>query len=433
MYSTAKDAIAGIAHHVGPSHRSPIAVIFTVLWVLKWTSRWLSFRIAQPQTAEKPSKAHSPSPHNCRRTSSNLMNMLPTGIPFTLSCDKENIPVTRGERRSRRNALMDVTNSSRRPLLQRGISSSSSSTVCQSPLSPHIGITILTNPARNKTRLPPIHEEKTHSSIAWRSSSSSSSPAPPHTYTILSNPARTRSSPSIQNAHQSSPSVRQSHSSPRITILSNPARERQRVTQPRSTQSTQGKQNVSAAAPAPMRGPTATPISILKAPKSAPAPAADIKLSRPAGAKAPNGKVKVLLPKIVVHQPVLCEAMAKIGVQHPGTGTGTGTTGHGEMLGVPVVSSRSRLRQNDFARYYPKELAAEQIVRRLGVTMRSGNRVAAARRREHLRQCKQTITPIATPTASLSVSRIVNRTRAFMRAHTSTLTPTQTPHHPNCQ
>jgi hypothetical protein len=268
--------------------------------------------------------------------------------------------------------------------------------------------------------VPPIH-----SSIAFRPPSSS--PAPPNTYTIISNPARTRPSPSIQNAHSSSPSIRQSHSFPRITILSNPAREKQRVTQPCSTQSTQSKQNVSATVPAPMRVPTTTPISILKAPilvphAPAPAPAADTKLNKPAvDVKAPNVEVNVLLPKIVIHQIVLGEAG---GVHNPETRTDTDTTSRGEMLGVPAVSSRSRLRQNDLARYYPKELA-EQIVRRHGITVRSGNRVAAARRREDPRQFRQATTPTATPTltptpsVALMVSRINKRTRLQSRAHSN--------------
>jgi hypothetical protein len=52
------------------------------------------------------------------------------------------------------------------------------------------------------------------------------------------------------------------------------------------------------------------------------------------------------------------------------------------MLCVPVVNSRSRLHQNDLARYYLKELAAEKIVRRLGLMVRSGSRLATARRSE---------------------------------------------------
>ncbi|KAF8487041.1 hypothetical protein DFH94DRAFT_11799 [Russula ochroleuca] len=355
-----------------------------------------------------------------------LMTMLPAGVPFPSSYDKDNVPVTRDEKRIRRNALIDAAkNSFRRPFLQRGFSSSSSSTASQSP--PHVSLAVLTNPARNQTHSVP-HEED--SSTAYRSSS----PPPPHAYIIISNPARTYSSLSIQDTLSSSSSVRQFRSSPHITIFSNPEREKQRA-MPRSTQSTQSEQkDVSAAVPASMRVPTTTPISILKAPVPAPqppTPAADIKLSKPAlDSKEQNVIVNVLLPRIVVHESESCEAMAKTDVHYPGTGTDW--TNHGEMPGAPVVNSRSRLRQNYFARrYYPMELAAEKVVRRLGLMVRSGSRVATARRREHPRQYNQTAT--ATATATTAAALIVSRARAFMRAHTSTPSSTQPPHYPSFQ
>jgi hypothetical protein len=248
-----------------------------------------------------------------------------------------------------------ATNSFRRPLLQRGFSSLSSSTACQSP--PHVGMTILTNPARIQSRVP--HEEETYLSTACRSSFL----APPHTYVILGNPARTRSSPSIQNTHLSSPSVLQSRSSPRIIILSNPAREKQ-CAMPRSKR-VQSKQKASATL---MRVPTTPPISILKTPVPAPqplAPAIDIKVGKPAvDGKARNVIVKVLLqvPKIIVRESVSCEARANTGVHHAGTGTGTDKTGH----------------------------VAEKFVRRLGlmIQVRSGSRLVATRRREHPRNSR---------------------------------------------
>jgi hypothetical protein len=301
-----------------------------------------------------------------------------------------------------------ATNSSRRPLrplLQRGFSSSSSSPACQSPR--QVGIAILTDPARNQTRSVP-YEEETYSSTAWRSSS----PAPPHTYILLSNPARTRSSPSIQNSYSPSPSVHQSRSSlsPRIIILSNPAREKQ-CAMPRS-EVIQSKQRVSAAVPAPMRVPTTTPISILKSPVPSPqppAPAADIKVGKLAvDGKAQNVIVRVLLPKIV-HESVSSEERAMTGVHHPGTGTGTDKT--------------SRI--------------AEKIVRRLGLMMRSGSRLATARRKEQPRNCRQTATATApsTATPTATATFIVSRACAFMRTHTHASTPTltETPHHSNCQ
>ena len=188
-------------------------------------------------------------------------------------------------------------NSSRRPLLQRGFSSSNLPTTCQSP--PHIGMTILTNPARNQSHLV-LHEEETFSPTACRSSSL----APPQTYIILSKPARTRSSPFIQNTHPSSPSPPQGRSSPRIIILSDPAREKQ-CAMPRS-KITQSKQKVSAA---PKRTPTTPLISILKAPvpvPQSPALAADIKVSKPVvKAKARNVISKVLLPKTIVQEKIV--------------------------------------------------------------------------------------------------------------------------------
>ena len=139
-------------------------------------------------------------------------------------------------------------------------------------------------------------------------------------------------------------------------------------------------QNVAAAG---LRVPTIKPKSILK-PVSAPQPptlATNVKPSNSAvDDKAQNLVVKVLLPKIVIHGPESYEA--ETGVYHP-AGTGTGTTNDGEMLGVPDVDSRSRLRQDDLARwYYPKKLAAEKIVRRLGSMVRRGSRIGFVRRRK---------------------------------------------------
>jgi hypothetical protein len=258
-------------------------------------------------------------------------------------------------------------NSFLRPLLQRGFSSSSSLTECQSP--PHISITILPNPAGTGKQTHFPYEEETQSPTSCLSSS-----LPPSDPYLILNPART----------PSSPSVRQSRSSRHITILSEPAREKQRAMEWGSTQS---MQNVSAAG---MRVPTIKPKSILKAPVPAPQPpalATDVKPSKSAiVAKARNLVVKVQLPKIVIHGPESYEARAETGVYHR-AGTVTGTTNYGEMLGVLDVDSRSGLRQNDLARwYYPKKLAAEKIVRRLGSMVRKGSRIVAVRRRKPSRR-----------------------------------------------
>jgi hypothetical protein len=42
-----------------------------------------------------------------------LTSMLPTGVPLPFSCDKDNIAVTRGEKRTRRNVLIDGQSPSR--------------------------------------------------------------------------------------------------------------------------------------------------------------------------------------------------------------------------------------------------------------------------------------------------------------------------------
>ena len=312
-----------------------------------------------------------------------------------------------------------AASSSRGPQLQRISSSSGPSAERQAPS--RVGVTILTNPARTRTRsVPPVHEGETHSSSICRSSPPSS--ALPR-YTILSNPARTRSLPSIQDAPSLRP-VSRSHSPPRITILTNPAREKQRTTQRRSTQSTQSNQTASVADPAPTRVPITGPISILKAPRPAPrilapalaqAPAADVKLSKPATdavkeVQRKAQRVKFLFPEIVVHKSTSCEAQANTGVIDPETGTGAGMTNHRQMLDVPDVDSRSRLRRNDLARYYPKEHAVEQMAR-------SKRLAAARRRREWARQRRQTATTASTPTPVVS---ILSRTRA----HASTPIPT---------
>src|SRR5258708_6418665 len=109
--------------------------------------------------------------------------------------------------------------SSKRPLLRRVISGSTSSSVAQSP--PHAAITILTNPARTRAHLAPstVHEEETLSQLSTVCRPSLPSPTPSHTYSSLNNPARARLLPPI-------PLVPQSHSRPHITILSDLEREK---------------------------------------------------------------------------------------------------------------------------------------------------------------------------------------------------------------
>jgi hypothetical protein len=202
----------------------------------------------------------------------------------------------------------------------------------------------------------------------------------PEKYTILSlSPAdsETHSIASIQDTDSSSPSIRHSHSPPRIVILVDPAREKQCAEQQGSTESTQGRQNLSAATLAAMRVPTTRPVSILKG------PGAD------AGQEA---KAKLLIPAVVVRGPASYEEEAKTNVHYLGTDMGTGMASQGKILGIPVVNSRSRRNENNVAWYYPKEPAAEQIRRRLRLVVRSGKRLVAARRRGNARQCREALT-----------------------------------------
>ena len=324
--------------------------------------------------------------------------MFPTAVRFRFPGDKENISVAHGERPSRRNAvikgqsaspstlalqarLMKLclnTAASSRPLLKRVFSGLSSLAVRKS--APRISITILTKPAGTQTRsVSPIRED-TQLPAAW--GPSPSSPAPPDTGTYmipsLSYATRTRSLPSIRHADSSSSSIIRSRSPLRITIFSDPAREKARAEPQRPIQGTRSRRNVSAALP------TITPKSILKKPNANAVKEVEL--------DGQSAKVKVLLPEVVVHGPISYEAQAKTGVHYLGTGMGTDTTSHGEILGVPVVNSRSRLQEDDLARYYPKEHAAEQIVRRLRSMVRNGSRLAAAQRREPARQWGETTT-----------------------------------------
>jgi hypothetical protein len=335
--------------------------------------------------------------------------MSSTSIPFPSSANgKENITFSRGAKRTRRNALIDgqsasqidsyitdyadafntATNGTSKPLLQHVTPASAS--VCKSP--PRI--TILTNPARNRTRsLPPVQE--THPSRTRQ--------APPTRITILTNPARTRSLPTVAEKPSPTPSP------PRITILTNPARKRS----PSSTENSQDAQKASTAAPpAPKRAPT--PISILKAPApaqsrqpvaaAAPAPS---KRVRPTPSPAPSTAKRAAetakgertqkakpLPEIVVHEPDSWDVWTD--VRQPGTS-------HGELLDVPAINGRGKLHDDDFARFYPSEHAAESVMRRLRKMVRSGSRQAAARRREQARLRKQAAAPAASAFPTITV------------------------------
>jgi hypothetical protein len=282
-----------------------------------------------------------------------------------------------------------VTNGANRPSLGRVNPKPSS--VCKSP--PRI--TILANPTRARTRSTPP-AQVTHPSCICQASLPR--------ITILVNPARTRSLPSIQNAPL--PSTRHAPSPPRITILTNPARKRLQL----PTENLRNTQN--AATPASQRSPT--PISILKAfvpdpshrvvAAATPAPSkrvcptpSSVSTTSESAADSSKGDGKLEanpLPKIVVHEPGSWDVWAD--GHEPGTS-------HGQMLDVPAVNGRSKLHEDDFARFYPREYTADRILRRLRSMVRGGNRQAAASRRERARQRRQaaagatTVTP--TPTS----------------------------------
>ena len=334
--------------------------------------------------------------------------MFPICIPFPSSGDKENIPVTRSEKRIRCNALLGGQSashptatlrfrlmtrphttgakSSRRPLLQRVISRN------QSP-PPRPTITILTNPARTRSsssvpqsRSPP---QITIVSDLEKEKREAHPLSPPNPKSILLNTAETSSSPSsIRTVHWSSPSPL------RITILSNPAKEK-REAHPRST-----KTIVNAFLT--LRRPPAisiTPISILKAPTPSPQTPAPVPAVDPnPDAVKENVKVKFLLSDIIEE--------TEQGVRDTETGTGGDTPikSSGEMLGVPLVDWRGRLEEDELARYYPKDHAKEQFAHRLRSMVRSGSRSAAARRRDQARRRGQTATTATTTTTAIPPS-----------------------------
>jgi hypothetical protein len=265
---------------------------------------------------------------------------------------------------------------------------------------PPIRITILTNPTKTRTRsVAPIREEETHLSAAW--DRPPLSPLFPEKYTILSlSPAdsETHSIASIQNTDSSSPSIRHSHSPPRIVILVDPAREIQCAEQHGSPESTQSRQNLSAATLTAMPVPTTRPVSILQ---------------RPSDDVVKEAKVKVLIPAVVVHGPASYEEEAKTNVRYLGTDMAS-MASQGKIPRISVVNSRGRLNENNVAFYYPKEPAAEKIRRRLRSVVRSGRRLAAARRRGNARQRREALAAYS-HFSDLFVSR--------PGAHTSTSTP----------
>ena len=309
-----------------------------------------------------------------------LKTMSSTSIPFPSSANgKENITFSRGAKRPRRNALIDGQSASQ----------------IDSCITDYADAF---NTATNGTSKPLLQHVTPASASVCKS---------PPRITILTNPARTRSLPTV--AEKPSPSVSRTPSPPRITILTNPARKRS----PPCTENSQNTQKPSAEAPpAPKRAPT--PISILKAPApaqsrqpvtaAAPAPS---KRARPTPSPAPGTAKRASetakgehtqkakpLPEIVVHEPDSWDVWTD--VRQP-------STSHGELLDVPAINGRGKLHDDDFARFYPSEHAAESVMRRLRKMVRSGSRQAAARRREQARLRKQAAAPAAATFPTITV------------------------------
>jgi hypothetical protein len=113
-------------------------------------------------------------------------------------------------------------------------------------------------------------------------------------------------------------------------------------------------------------------------------------------------KPKMLLPKIVIHEPLWWDSWTD--VHHP-------KTSYGEKLDVPAVNSHGKMYEDDLARYYPKDYSADQTVQRLRSMVRSGRRLAAARRRERARQGKAIPGIIFLPERSLATGPTTPRSR----------------------
>jgi hypothetical protein len=99
---------------------------------------------------------------------------------------------------------------------------------------------------------------------------------------------------------------------------------------------------------------------------------------KPADSAKNEHKPRLLLPKVVIHKPLSWDSWTD--VHHPGTS-------YGQMLDVPATNNCGKMYEDDMARYYPKDYSAEQTVQRLRSMVRSGSRLAAARRlQERVRQ-----------------------------------------------
>jgi hypothetical protein len=73
------------------------------------------------------------------------------------------------------------------------------------------------------------------------------------------------------------------------------------------------------------------------------------------------------------------------------------------MLDVPAVNGRGKIYEDDFARFYPREHTADQIMGRLRKMVASGSHLAAANCRQCARQRGQAAAGATTTTPTLTV------------------------------
>jgi hypothetical protein len=351
--------------------------------------------------------------------------MFHSRIPFPSFGDKDNIPVPRGEKRTRRNALIgqSASHPTATAALRARLMSCSDTTGKKRIVTKNQSITVLTNPERTRAHsvaAPTIHEKVSPSPLSAAYRPPSVSPvSPPCAHSILNNPAKALSPPSSIDSLPSLPFVRRPR--PHITIISDLECEK-RSAHPIPPYIAQYRSRVHNAIldnrerkkheahpfflretkklfdswAGLKRVPTIsiTPIPILKAPTPPPqSPAlAPVAVPSPDVVKK-NGNVMSVVFEILAEE-------TGQDVCDPETVTvpdATMTSGTG-MLRAPFKDVRSRLYEDDLSRYYPEEYAEVQLARELRLIARSKHREAFARRRElNRRNWEATLTDLIPP------------------------------------
>jgi hypothetical protein len=202
--------------------------------------------------------------------------------------------------------------------------------------------------------------------------------------------------------------VRTGKPTPPITILTNPARAPQPASaaQAKKAQTPQ-PENASTLlvrkgrAPVPLQPRRLSAVSpVATAAAKVGTPLNRFQLAAPKRSDpAKSEKTSTLdLPKIIIHDPYTWDLW--IDVHYPGTS-------NGQMLDVPELNRRCKMHDEDLARYYPKDFAAQRTLRRLRSMLRTGRRLAKARHLECVRQAEQNTAAasrrIDTPERSLAV------------------------------